>query len=234
MKYTLLIFSIVNPKNLSFRYFVSDKDWYEELHMKIEYNMYGKAQMEDAIVNRDLKEISFEEIKDYEFSNTMNIAVYDGFDAYNSSNVMHYTVDEDAEEYETLLFGCEKGYCFEIDKTVDVNDIVRPIISDFSGKYDSEAETIYLIPMGGSLDDEYALSYNVFSNEKDADLFLKLYEKGEIAPYIFLNADYDVAVQMHPLFTDIECILPDKLSDLLKTKTVVLKQSVFAGKDIYN
>lgn len=234
MNYTLLIFSIINPKNLSFRYFISDKDWYKELHMEIEYNMYSKTEMEDTIIDRELKEISFEEIKDYTFTNTMNIAVYDGFTIYNEDNLMHYTLDEDDDDYDTLLYGRMERYDFKVHKQFKVNDIVKPIIKKFNGKYDSSAKDIYLVPVGESLDEEYALEYNVFSNETDADLFLSLYEKGEVAPYIFMNSDYHMAVQNHSIFKDVKCIMPNELSNLLKTKNIILKQSIFTGSDIYN
>lgn len=234
MNYTLLIFSIINPKNLSFRYFISDKDWYEELHMQIEYNMYSKEEMEETIIDRELKEISFEEIKDYSFVETMNIAVYDGFDIYNEDNLLHYTVDEDDDDYNTLLYGRMERYDFKVHKRFKVNDIVKPIIKKFNGKYDSSAKDIYLVPVGGSLDEEYALVYNIFSNENDTNLFLSIYEKGEISPYIFMNSDYDMAVQNHSIFKNVKCITTDELPELLKTKNVILKQPIFAGSDIYN
>lgn len=234
MNYTLLIFSIINPKNLSFRYFISDKDWYEELHMEIEYNMYSKSEMEETILDRDLKEISFEEIKNYTFTDTMNIAVYDGFTIYNEDNLLHYTVDYDEDDYDTLLYGRMERYDFKTYKTLEVKDIVSSIIGKFSGKYDSSAKDVYLIPVGGSLDEEYALVYNVFSNENDANLFLSIYENGEVSPYIFMNSDYDMAVQNHPIFKDVKCITTDELPELLKTKNIILKQPIFAGIDIYN
>ena len=103
--YTLLVFAIITPKDLSFRYFVSDKDWYEELHMEIDYNMYGRSEMEATIVDRELKEISFDEIKDYAFVETMDIAVYDGFDVYNDADLPHYKIDYDEDGYDVLYYG---------------------------------------------------------------------------------------------------------------------------------
>ena len=84
------------------------------------------------------------------------------------------------------------------------------------------------------MDEEYELFYNVFSNEEDADLYLSVYEKGEVAPYIFINSDYNMAIENHSIFEDIKCIAANKLPELLKTKNVVLKQPIFAGLDIYN
>jgi hypothetical protein len=201
--------------------------------MKIEYNMYSKSEMEDTIAERGLKEISFEEIKNYTFTDTMNIAVYDDFDVHNKSNMPHYMVDYDEDDYDTLFFGHMYADLEDCER-FEVEDIVAPIVGKFDGKYDSSAENVYLVPVGGSLDEEYALGYNAFTNEEDADLYLSLYENGEVAPYIFINSDYQVAVEHHPVLKDIKYVCAEEFPELLKTKNVVLKQPVFAGLDIYN
>lgn len=234
MGYTLLTFSIITKRDMSFRYFVSDKDWYEELHMEIEYNMYDRCEMEKTIVDRGLKEIAFNEIKDYSFDNTMDIAVYDGFDVYNESDVPHYALDYDAGDFDTLFFGHMDDWDFENREAFDVNDIVKPIIGKFDGKYDSSADTVYLIPVGGSMDEEYALGYKMFSNENDADLYLSLCANGEVAPYIFINDAYCVAIDQHPILKHVEHLSSRRLPALLKTKNVVVKQPIFTGLDIYN
>jgi hypothetical protein len=202
--------------------------------MEIEYNMYSRDEMEETIIDRGLKEIAFDEIKDYVFADTMEIAVYDGFDVDNNSDTPVYQIDYDEDDYDTLFFGHMDDYDFEDCEAFEVNDIVKPVIGKFDGRYNSAADNVYLIPVGGSLDEEYALGYCVFSNEKDADLYLSLFEKGEVAPYIFVNDAYCMAIDRHPIFEHVKRISSRKLPELLKTKSVVLKQPIFAGLDIYN
>lgn len=234
MNYTLLIFSIINPKKMSFRYFVSDKDWYHELHTKISYNMHSIAEMETTILMFGLKEISFNEIKDYTYVRTMDIAVYDEFHTYNEYNTFHYILDHEEEDYDNIFYGKEDFSGFKTSKTFLVNDLVKPIEKKFDGIYNKLNKDVYLVPTGCSMDEEFALYYIAFSKEEDADLFVSLYKVGEIAPYIFLNSDYDFAINNTALLKDIKIITLDELPNILKTKNVILKQEIFAGIDIYN
>jgi hypothetical protein len=234
MDYTLLIFSIISTKGMSFRYFISDKDWYNELHLEIDYNINSKVEMEKTITNLELTEISFEEIKDYAFTNYMDVAVYENdFLSKDESNTMHYMIDDESDG-DRLFYGYWGKSDFKVLKTVEVDDIIKPIVGKFNGKYDLSAKDVYLIPIGESLDEEYALSYVAFTDENDVKLFLSIYEEGEIAPYVFMNSEYDFVVYNSLIFENIKRICPKDLSELLKTKTVILKQPIFVGRDIYN
>ncbi len=234
MNYKLLTFSIITKRDMRLRYFVSDKDWYEELHSQIEYNMYDRREMEEAIADLGLEEIAFDEIQNYTFADTMEIAVYDGFDVYNTSDIPHYRIEFDSNGCEALFYGHMRDRNFKDDEAFDVDDIVGHVIEEFDGTYNPDADKVYLVPKGESCDGDYALVYCVFSNEKDADLYLSLFENGEVAPYVFINDAYHWAIENHPTFRHVKFIFSNELLGFLETKSVVLKRPFFAGLDIYN
>ena len=143
-----------------------------------------------------------------------------------SYKVKFYTLDD--EDDTKLLYGTN-DLSSSYDE-VDVFTLIPEEISFDTSKHDE----MYGVVAFGSLDDEAISMIHVFSSKEDAQKYIDLFEKGEVAPYIYLSSTYSMVVEDSTNINEIEtttffkiCEHPEKYKNL-----VLMPQVICYGFDV--